>query len=559
MLQNTLKNKFNLLFLIFILSFGKVIAEELSSTVDRNQVGSGETLRLEVKWLGQAFGDPDFSALQHDFEILSRQQQNQLSIINGKTQSYTTWALELLPKREGKLLIPSFNYEGQVSDAIMIQVNKAAKQSQSNAPVYVETQVDKEQLYVQEQLLLTRRVVTRVNLQGITNDDMKIDGASVIKVAEDQFQKNINGVPHLVIEVKYAVFPQNSGELRIPSVRFSTIIADRHDPFGGGLFSSGGKRVFLNTDAKTLNVLPRPANSGNGEWLPSAGVSLAERWSRPLNEWHAGEPLTRTITLTAQGLTGVQLPPLEFSGSDAVKIYPDQPQLDDQLSASGVIGKRTETMALVPSKPGEITLPPVTVSWWDTKNQRLQKTTLEGRTLQILPAATDGSAPVTPEPTDSTTATPAVSEPTTSVWVVPLAIGNLILLLVVIGLLITRRRPTQQVAAAPDKKRQREAQYFDNLQKAAQAGDTPAFREAILRWAQHFWRREDLNTLQAIAAQAGNGTLQQRFAELDQALYASEASPTIDLQEITGLLTNLRKQRNPVGKNKPGKLKSLYS
>lgn len=49
--------------------------------------------------------------------------------------------------------------------------------------------------------------------------------------------KEINGVRHGVIELRYAIFPQKSGQLMIPSQVFSATLAERssqdaYQPFG---------------------------------------------------------------------------------------------------------------------------------------------------------------------------------------------------------------------------------------------------------------------------------------------------------------------------------------
>lgn len=554
----TLNNVYEILFL-FIFMASNSYADSLASSVDRNRAGVGEILYLEVKWGGQATGSPDFSALQRDFDILSRSQQNQFSFGAGKNLSYTTWRLELLPKREGKLLIPSFNFKGEVSNAIEIEVSEAARQSLSEAPVYIETELNKERLYVQEQLLLTHRIVTRVDLQGISTDELTIPGANVVKVAENQFQKHINGVAHRIIEVKYAIFPQTSGDLEIPAVRFSTVISNRRDPFSG-MFSRGGKRLILNSESRTVPVLPRPA-SATGDWLPSAGVSLAERWSQPLDEWRAGEPITRTITLTAQGLTGVQLPPLPQPTAENLKTYPDQPQLDDKVSSDGVIGQRVETMAMVPSKPGAITLPPIRVQWWNSKTKRLEETTLEGHTIQVLPAP--GGA----EETERTASTRGgtTTEPAPwqvggfSGWVALLAISNLVSLLVIIRLLTGRASEAPDTAATTQAS---EATLFRQVAQAAGNDQPGQFREAVIAWGRAFWQNPELNTLGAITAQAGSAELQTNldssFRQLDASLFAtSEQKP--DLTKASALVKQLRQQASSSEKPARGApLKPLY-
>ena len=98
----------------------------LSSTVDRTQIETNETLQLTVRYSGKApSGDPDFSAIEKDFSMASNSRQQQYSWVNGESTSYTDWKILLIPKRQGKLTIPSLNFMGSRSQAIGINVRPA--------------------------------------------------------------------------------------------------------------------------------------------------------------------------------------------------------------------------------------------------------------------------------------------------------------------------------------------------------------------------------------------------------------------------------------------------
>ena len=95
----------------------------LSSTVDRTQIETNETLQLTVRYSGKSSsGEPDFSAIEKDFSIASNSKQQQYSWVNGESTSYTDWKLLLIPKRQGKLAIPSLNFMGSRSQAVAINV-----------------------------------------------------------------------------------------------------------------------------------------------------------------------------------------------------------------------------------------------------------------------------------------------------------------------------------------------------------------------------------------------------------------------------------------------------
>ena len=123
----TLYFKNSILLISFILSLLSSFSwAELSAKVDRSVLDSNETLGLELNYDGQVFtGEPDFSVLTADFEILSNNRQQSYTRTNGKATSFTAWTLQLRPKRAGILLIPSISFKGDVSNAVELRVRAA--------------------------------------------------------------------------------------------------------------------------------------------------------------------------------------------------------------------------------------------------------------------------------------------------------------------------------------------------------------------------------------------------------------------------------------------------
>src|SRR5690606_6234067 len=73
--------------------------------------------------------------------------------------------------------------------------------------------------FVQEQILLTLRlkVQTGVNLVGGNLEPLNVKDALVVGFDEKKSRIRENNKEYDVIEYEYAIFPQNSGELFIPS------------------------------------------------------------------------------------------------------------------------------------------------------------------------------------------------------------------------------------------------------------------------------------------------------------------------------------------------------
>ncbi len=546
----------------------------LTATADRTIIDSNETLQLLVRLDSQALmGEPDFSVIESDFEILSTSRQQQYSRVNGQTQSYTDWNLLLAPKRIGRLLVPSIKYKKDISNAIEITVRKATAASAAGQPVYTETLVDKSEVYIQEQLLLTHRLYTSVRLSDLGLDPLKVDDALMQKVSETQFQKNVAGKNYQVVEIIYALFPQASGKLQIPALRFSAYETS-NNRYGG--FSARGNRIIRNTDAKTIDVMTRPAHIDIDNWMPASSIRLEQQWSSPLDQLKVGEPVTRNISITASGLTGAQIMPLSLSESDDYKVYPDQPQLGDSADAAGVTGIRRESFALVPNRPGEITVPAVSVRWWNSRKQRMQTATLDAVTLQVAAAEVSAMNPYNSAPTAAVGANSLIIEATPeapkslmaelrSSLALQLSVaGNALLLVLLLVLLLfvwlgrsSKAAPRRDLSGL-NSARLELKQLLTNIERAARKSDLVPLRDSLLAWGRCIFPQQKIKTLAEIAALLDDGQLQQQFDLLDQALYNRSSEQQPDLKLLVNLVRNAIVPKTETAQTAKAELKPLY-
>jgi len=552
---------------------------ELTSKVNRTVLDSNETLQLRVRLDAQAFtSEPDFTPLQTDFEILSNSRQQQYSSVNGKAVSYTDWNLTLLPKRTGIILIPSLKYKREISNAVEVTVRAATTSGSAAAgkqPIYTETLVDKSAVYIQEQIILTHRLYTSVQLRDYSLSELDIPGTIVQRLGDSQFQKVINGRNYLVLEVRYAIFPQSSGKLDIPPLRFGAYEAASRSQFGS--FSSRGNRIFRDTDAKTIDIMARPAHVPADEWMPSSKVELTEQWSGDLDSLIVGEPITRTVRINAQGLTGAQILPLPIIESPNYKVYPDQPQLEEQAIGDGVLGTRTESLALVPNQAGELVIPAIEMRWWDTKNQRMQTARLPATKVQVGPStAIVNNAPLLAANAPLTTMEPldlnpesagffASAESAEASMLVKLSLLFNALLLATIALLLLGRRKQRTIKKTSNEQKTSPLlnlkQQLKAIEIEANNNNLMAMRDGIVAWGQCLFAETPPTTLKALSLLLDDAALQQQFAQLDRQLYKGEAESTEDKLDISLLLQRLKQQstfsRSSISSSGNG-LKPLY-
>ena len=546
----------------------------LTAKVDRTVLDSNETLRAELRYDGQVFtGEPDFGPLIKDFEVLSNNRQQNYSNVNGKTESYTAWTLELRPKRAGILLIPSLTFKKEVSNAIELRVRAAPSNSSANPgtqPIYTETTVDANTPYVGQQIILTHRLYTSVQLRDFALSELAIDKAVLHRLGDTQYQKVINGRNYLVLEVKYAIFPQSEGPLIIPSLRFGAYEVNNRSQFG--VFNNRGNQIIRDTEPKSLEVAARPPQASIDGWMPSTSVTMEQRWSGDIDSVTVGEPVTRTITIRAEGLSAAQITPLQEPQGNNYRGYPDQPQLDEIVTTNGLTATRIESLALVPNNSGEITLPAVELIWWDTNSNKRRVASLPSITLQVSPSENNDIAAnnnnIMEGANDAmTTLAFDASKPKVS-FMTNLSLAlNALLMTLIVTLLIGRKRKalaarSQQAALSSDSARLNLKQQLRAIESEAKDDNLMAMREAILRWGKTLFAENPPSTLKSLGDLLGNPSISQLFAQLDEQLYQHNGVPATTL-DVALLLASLKKESNcsreSASKSKSGKaLQSLY-
>ena len=566
------------LLIILTLCLATMVASDsyaaLTAKVDRTVLDSNETLRAELRYDGQVFtGEPDFGPLTKDFEVLSNSRQQNYSNVNGKTESYTAWTLELRPKRAGILLIPSLTFKKEVSNAIELRVRAAPSNSSANPgtqPIYTETTVDANTPYVGQQIILTHRLYTSVQLRDFALSELAIDKAVLHRLGDTQYQKVINGRNYLVLEVKYAIFPQSEGPLIIPSLRFGAYEVNNRSQFG--VFNNRGNQIIRDTEPKSLEVAARPPQASIDGWMPSTSVTMEQRWSGDIDSVTVGEPVTRTITIRAEGLSAAQITPLQEPQGNNYRGYPDQPQLDEIVTTNGLTATRIESLALVPNNSGEITLPAVELIWWDTNSNKRRVASLPSITLQVSPsenndiAANNNNVMEGANDAMITLASDASKPKVSFMTNLSLAL-NALLMTLIVTLLIGRKRKalaarSQQAALSSDSARLNLKQQLRAIESEAKDDNLMAMREAILRWGKTLFAENPPSTLKSLGDLLGNPRISQLFAQLDEQLYQHNRVPATTL-DVALLLASLKKESNfsreSASKSKSGKaLQSLY-
>ncbi len=499
-------NRFSALLLWLLCWSLPAHADGLLASVDRTRVNSGESveLTLESRDVTQ-FGKPDLEPLAGEFEVRGTRQVNQLTTLGGDKQATTRWIITLLPRHSGDVVIPALQLGELQSQPITLQVVQSDQQEPANslASVFIETSLDQDSVYVQAQAVLTLRIYHSVSLYDDSNlSPLQLGDARIEQLGESRtYEKLINGVRHGVIELRYAIYPQHSGKLAIPALVFSATLAETGQGQNQGQTPAGpkpGKLIHVSSAEMTLDVKPQPAAwPADAPWLPARSLSLGESWSPEPDHSQVGDSLTRSLTLKAEGLSSAQLPPLPATSISGLRRYPDQPQLSNQNSERGLIGSREEREALVPTHSGTFELPAITVVWWNTHEEHVERTTLPARSLQV----TNNPSLAVDTPVNSVPAN--IAADAASLWIWKLS-TLLLACTTLLGFGLWWRARSQPAVHRAAQAGPSPRTLLDDLKRTCLANDPQATRQALDAWA-----RQQPETLAEMAA---------RFVPLSDAL-----------------------------------------
>ena len=577
-MNRELQKHFKLLISISIFFIPITSLADLTATIDRSVIDSNETFRLNIRYDGQVFsGEPDLTELKKDFEVLSNNRQQSYSSINGKTESFTVWVLQLKPKRSGILEIPTLNFKGDTSERLELRVRAAPKNSSLNPgsqPIYSETLLDHTEVYVNQQVILTQRLYTSINLRDFSLSELKVENAIVHRLGDTTYQKVLNGRSYLVLEVTYAIFPKGVGFVDIPRLRFGAYEVDTSRQFG--IFNNRGNQVIRDTESKQIKVLSKPSRRTDRGWMPSKSVEVKQRWSGDLNKVTIGEPITQTITIIAEGLTPEQITPLKFTESTKYRTYPDQPQLSQSLSNSGIISQRVESRAIVPSESGKIILPAINLKWWDIETQKEQTAELPSLTLDVLPAyeTYEDSPQISMFNTNNLAPNLTIAgenqNPSKQTHSWPLAIISLILnsILIIIVLIMFQQRRALNSTNKPSLPSSSESTdkllkvKFKKIKESAHTRDLKSMREGILTWGKILFSDDSCDTLKKLALKLDDLDILNQFKELDRELFRNGDNKvsSLDCDYLIERLAEQGKlrQENHALENNYHELKNLY-
>lgn len=393
--------------LIFLLSLLICNAQTIKVNVPR-QIPIGETFRLEYTInTSKVNEDIRIGIMPDGIDVVygpSRSTQQSYSMVNGRSSSSssTTFTFMLMGTKNGTFQIPAahINVGGKTltSKAVTVTIKGNSKQSGGGTKFYnegehkdrqsfssprggandlfIKVSANKSKVYEQEPVVLTYKVYTLVDITQLQGNMPDLDGFHSQEVPLPQQKtfhaERVGGKTYRCVTwSQYVVFPQKTGVLEIPSITFKGIVVTEKknvDPFeaffNGGSAYVESKREIVAPSVK-IQVEPLPTKPDNF----SGGVgkfTIKGRFDK--QKAVTGEPLTLRIFVEGTGNMKLMQEPVISFPKD-VDHYDAKISDKTRLTSAGVEGTMIYDYLLIPSNPGTLRIPEVTLTYFDTSTQ----------------------------------------------------------------------------------------------------------------------------------------------------------------------------------------------
>ncbi|MBB1277973.1 BatD family protein [Pseudoalteromonas sp. SR43-3] len=532
-------------------------ATKLEASVDKNPVLAGEFFMLNISVDDTVKGEqPDTSSLLKDFVVGPTSLSSRTNIINGSINKQTTWSVKLMTRTEGDYTIPAFSVAGLTSQPIKLKVAKRSVDADKNNEIFLKTSLSSNSLFVQEAGVYTVKLYLAKELLDGSLSTPSMEDAQLTQLGKQtESYELVDGKRYLVITREYLIQPQKSGAYTIAGPAFQGRVQQNYRQL----------EVSALGDDQQVEIKPIPSDY-KGAWLPSELVNLDEEWQPNDNTVEVGTPITRTITLTALGVTKEQLPEISMPTIDGIRSYPDKKENNNAVRDGRVVSQQTASYALLPQKPGTYTLPEIKLPWFNTKMNRISVATLPKRTITVTPSTTaPNTAIANPQPSTNNSPTlenisnqatgtqPIETKSDTPLWlIVVAALGYILWIGTVIFYLISRstKNTTEKLQLNT---RGTSQPSLNELKALAKTHDVKAFYTALNNFSVKVTHK-NVGAIDELCIHVNSSELNGLISQLQAQLYSNKGANT-DLNAIIKILEIYQTQAS---KSQQTVLKDLY-
>lgn len=377
-------------------------AEPLTVSVDRDQMQVGETLRLTIqsRTKGAAASNLQSPSLA-DWQIVGQFEHTTFDGRRGERAR--TLNLSLQPLKTGQIVIDSFvlqTAQGPVkSQPITVTVGgkaPAAVNPTNPAPnagqaapdgaapdraAFVRWEIEnKGPLWLGEQLearlvfyynlkiRLRGAEMGEVKLKGFwTHDRKSSSGRRRVQIGEDIFVRETL--------VHYQLIPLRAGNVELPKVAIEMTV----DQSRG--FQRKRVKATRESEPVAITVKPLPSKGRPADFRGSAVGAVKLQAAADRTRIKGDQGVQFTVITTVDGLLQ-NVPPVELPDIDGFRVFPPSNNENVRLFNEALRGTRRQTWLMRPTRDGTLTIPSMSLPYFDPKAGRYRVARTRKLTVQ---------------------------------------------------------------------------------------------------------------------------------------------------------------------------------
>lgn len=320
------------------------------------------------------------------------------------------WGIYLSPREAGEITIPALTVtsgEGTfTTQPITLQVSTEQVQHKKTdaGEIQIRIETGNTSPYVLEPFLYSIFVTISGEVIDVQMDDKpEADGARIDKAGNLEARQFFrNGQQIMETRSDYLVTPLRDGSITLHPVELKGKILSLSSQLNAPSNMLHGLLSFMQADSfepftafsEKATYTIKPAQAGIDPWLPLSGMDIIDESESIPSTIAIGEPLQRTLSIHVTGNHESVIPSLLSLYENAIKnsgikIYGGKPETHSRYDkATGLLqAERRETLTFVPEKGGELTIPAITLNWWNVDLDKAESSTIPAITFNVSGSA----------------------------------------------------------------------------------------------------------------------------------------------------------------------------
>jgi len=355
-------------------------------TTDNENMQTGASANLTVSMINaQNATVSEISGLDN-FDVLSNSQSQSAQSINGVSTYETDIIYALMPKSTGDYTLQAtVEYDGKTyqTNELKVSVTESVGQTDSgetsDSDLYIKTNLSGKEMYLGQKMALSYELYTRYNLENYNFlEDVNIDGFVSNEISEDKLTSGyatVSGNKYARYELKQMFLsPIKTGTYTIPSFNFQANAST-------GDFFSTSKPYYLQTDAEKITVKPLPSDNQPSDFSGIVGkLNIDATYDK--QEINYGDSIT--LKVTASGNCNLDNLSKVIQGElPGFSVYETENSSEESIQDNQYFAKKEFNIILVPENTGDLTITPITISYFDPEKGNYENAKISGTKITV--------------------------------------------------------------------------------------------------------------------------------------------------------------------------------